>query len=51
MTEQEAAIIIDGIYSGDVDAIDVASIFDNPAAWLAESESFAARRIRGEEEL
>lgn len=50
LTERDCEIIRDGVFSGDVDEVDILSIFHDPEGWLNGSDSYAARRIRGEEE-
>lgn len=47
LTEDEADQLVDGFQSGSLDALDLMGMMRDPAAWLAESESYPALRLRG----
>ena len=48
MTEADAMLVVEGCMSGDVDEVDMLGIFRDPETWLNQSETYAARSIRGE---
>jgi len=49
LTAQQALRLLEGFQSGDLDHLDLQCIFEDPAEWLADSDSWTARVVRGEE--
>ena len=51
LTEAEAETVIKGFQTGDIDALDLVSLTDDPDEWIDESDSNTAKSLReGREE-